>query len=83
MHSSLLRMAAGYSRLAVQEERKHNNVVGSIVNAYYPIKKFKLFSDPIEGMNSASELTMSFRNLKLPSLGWNSSDFATTPNIAL
>lgn len=65
MNNSLLRMVAGYSRLALQEERKHQNVVGQLfhTNAY---RRFIGHARSLEGQDMGSEHGFGFQKLKIP-----------------
>lgn len=67
MNNSLLRIMAGYSRLAFQEERKHQNVIGSLfqTNAYKAI--FQNVNHP-ENKLLGPETVPSFSHLHLPFL---------------
>lgn len=53
MNSSLLKTVVGYSRFALEEERKHGNVIGAFFHVH-PYKKFQHIVGSIEGMAPGS-----------------------------
>lgn len=53
MNYSLLRTIAGYSRLAFQEERKHQNILGTMFQ-HNAFKNFLLHHDPLESFERPS-----------------------------
>lgn len=52
MNSSLLKIVAGYSRFALQEERKHNRLLGTFFHSE-AYKKIYLADKIIEGIPQA------------------------------